>query len=142
MSEAIGLLITTSAPLPIFLAEVVVLSVDDVRPLYQNDVAHDFDHVLRVLATAEKIGLAEGADMVIVKPGLPYLDIVWRVKEAFGAPTFAYQVSGEYAMHMAASPAGWTERERAIGESVTPIKRAGAHTTLTYWATELALSLR
>ena len=70
--------------------------------------------------------IAEGADMVMVKPGMPYLDIVARVKETFGVPTFAYQVSGEYAMIMAAAQNGWLDGERAMMESLIAFKRAGA----------------
>jgi len=72
-----------------------------------------------------ELDIAEGADMVMVKPGLPYLDIVRRVKDAFGMPTFAYQVSGEYSMIMAAVQNGWLDHERAMLESLTAFKRAG-----------------
>ncbi len=78
--------------------------------------------------------IAEGADMVMVKPGLPYLDVVWRVKQAFGMPTFAYQVSGEYAMIQAAAANGWIDGERAMTESLLAFKRAGADGILTYFA--------
>ncbi len=78
----------------------------------------------------------------MVKPAGPYLDIVERVSSAVDVPVAAYQVSGEYAMVEAAAANGWIERERAIVESVTAIRRAGAQTVLTYWATELANSLR
>jgi porphobilinogen synthase len=79
--------------------------------------------------------------MVMVKPGMPYLDIVWRVKEAFRAPTFAYQVSGEYAMHMAAIQNGWLS-EAVILESLTAFKRAGADGILTYFAKRAAQLLK
>ena len=85
--------------------------------------------------------LLEGADMVMVKPGLPYLDIVRRVKDAFGAPTFAYQVSGEYAMIMAAAQNGWIEGERAMMESLMCFKRAGCDGVLTYFAPDVAEAL-
>jgi porphobilinogen synthase len=84
------------------------------------------------------LDLEEGADMVMVKPGMPYLDIVTRVKEAFGAPTFAYQVSGEYAMIMAAAQNGWLAEERVILESLLAFKRAGADGVLTYFAPRVA----
>jgi len=80
----------------------------------------------------------EGADMVMVKPGMPYLDIVRRVKDEFGVPTYAYQVSGEYAMVEAAAQRGWIDRDRAVVESLTSIHRAGADVVLTYWAAEAA----
>jgi porphobilinogen synthase len=85
--------------------------------------------------------LAEGADMVMVKPGLPYLDIVWRVKDAFKAPPFVYQVSGEYAMHMAAIQNGWLS-EAVILESLVGFKRAGADGILTYFAKQAAQQLK
>ena len=86
--------------------------------------------------------LLEGADMVMVKPGLPYLDVVRRVRERFGAPTFAYQVSGEYAMIVAAAQNGWLDRDRAVMESLIGFKRAGATGVLTYFAVEAARLLR
>jgi len=82
--------------------------------------------------------VAEGADMVMVKPGLPYLDIVRRVKEAFGLPTYAYQVSGEYAMLRGAADQGWLDCEKVILESMLCFKRAGANGVLTYAAPEIA----
>jgi len=85
--------------------------------------------------------LAEGADMIMVKPGMPYLDIVWRVKDAFRAPTFVYQVSGEYAMHMAAIQNGWLS-EAVILESLVAFKRAGADGILTYFAKQAAQQLK
>ena len=80
--------------------------------------------------------------MVMVKPGMPYLDIVRRVKETFGVPTFAYQVSGEYAMITAAAQNGWLDRSKAMLESLLSFKRAGADGVLTYFAIEAAESLR
>ena len=85
-----------------------------------------------------ELDIAEGADMIMVKPGLPYLDIVWRLKDSFRIPTFAYQVSGEYAMIHAASANGWLDLERAAIESLTAFKRAGADGILTYFAPMLA----
>ena len=82
--------------------------------------------------------IAEGADMLMVKPGLPYLDILWRVKEAFGMPTFAYQVSGEYSMIEGAARNGWIDGERAMLESLIAFKRAGADGILTYFAPRVA----
>ena len=80
------------------------------------------------------LDLAEGADMVMVKPGMPYLDVVRRVKDEFGVPTFVYQVSGEYAMHMAAAGNGWLDGDAVMLESLLAIKRAGADGILTYFA--------
>jgi porphobilinogen synthase len=107
------------------------------KKTYQMDPANS-DEALREVA----LDLAEGADMVMVKPGLPYLDIVRRVKERFGVPTFAYQVSGEYAMIAAAANNGWLDRERAMMESLVAFKRAGANGVLTYFAVEAARRLR
>jgi len=104
---------------------------------YQMDPANG-DEALREVA----LDIAEGADMVMVKPGMPYLDLVWRVKERFGVPTFAYQVSGEYAMLSAAIDKGWLDRDRAIVESLMSFKRAGASGILTYFAVEAAKLLR
>lgn len=100
---------------------------------YQMDPANG-DEALREVA----LDLAEGADSVMVKPGMPYLDIVRRVKEAFGAPTFAYQVSGEYAMLSAAAQNGWLDRNRVMLESLMSFKRAGADGVLTYFARDVA----
>jgi len=100
---------------------------------YQMDPANG-DEALREVA----LDLAEGADSVMVKPGMPYLDIVRRVKEAFGAPTFAYQVSGEYAMLTAAAQNGWLDRDRVMLESLMAFKRAGADGVLTYFARDAA----
>jgi porphobilinogen synthase len=88
------------------------------------------------------LDLEEGADMVMVKPGLPYLDIVTRVKETFAVPTFAYQVSGEYAMIEAAARNGWLDGERAMMESLMAFKRAGADGVLTYFAPRVAERLK
>ena len=78
--------------------------------------------------------ILEGADMVMVKPGMPYLDIIRRIKEEFAMPTYAYQVSGEYAMLMAAAQNGWLDEKRVILESLTSFKRAGCDGVLTYFA--------
>jgi porphobilinogen synthase len=104
---------------------------------YQMDPANG-DEALREVA----LDLAEGADMVMVKPGMPYLDIVRRVKDTFGVPTLVYQVSGEYSMITAAIERGWLDRERAIMESLLGFKRAGADAVLTYFAREAAQFLR
>ncbi|MGH6817232.1 MAG: porphobilinogen synthase [Methylovirgula sp.] len=104
---------------------------------YQMDPANG-DEALREVA----LDLQEGADMVMVKPGLPYLDIVRRVKEAFRVPTYAYQVSGEYAMLHAAALNGWLDGERAVMESLLAFKRAGADGILTYAAIDTARKLR
>jgi porphobilinogen synthase len=100
---------------------------------YQMDPANS-DEALREVA----LDLEEGADMVMVKPGLPYLDIVRRVKDKFGVPTFVYQVSGEYAMLMAAAKNGWLDERAGIMESLLCIKRAGADAILTYFAERAA----
>jgi len=100
---------------------------------YQMDPANG-DEALREVA----LDVAEGADMVMVKPGMPYLDIVRRVKDAFGMPTFAYQVSGEYSMIMAAGERGWIDTDRAILESLVAFKRAGADGVLSYFAPRAA----
>lgn len=100
---------------------------------YQMDPANG-DEALREVA----LDLEEGADMVMVKPGLPYLDIVRRVKERFGVPTFVYQVSGEYAMLQAAISNGWLDERAAILESLIACKRAGADAILSYFAPKVA----
>lgn len=100
---------------------------------YQQDPANS-DEALREVA----LDLQEGADMVMVKPGMPYLDIVQRVKTTFGVPTFVYQVSGEYAMHMAAANNGWLDEQAVAMESLLCIKRAGADGILTYFAKKAA----
>ena len=104
---------------------------------YQMDPANT-DEALREV----ELDIAEGADMVMVKPGMPYLDILQRVKEAFGMPTFAYQVSGEYAMIMAAAGNGWLEGDKAMTESLIAFKRAGADGVLTYFAMRIAEKLK
>jgi porphobilinogen synthase len=104
---------------------------------YQMDPANG-DEALREAA----FDIAEGADMIMVKPGLPYLDILWRLKEAFRLPTFAYQVSGEYAMIMAACQNGWLDPKRAIPECLLGFKRAGADGVLTYFARDVARALK
>ncbi|MEX2170134.1 MAG: porphobilinogen synthase [Pirellulales bacterium] len=104
---------------------------------YQMDPANT-DEALREVA----MDLAEGADMVMVKPGMPYLDIVQRVKESFHVPTFAYQVSGEYAMLVAATERGWLDRHKVMLESLLAFKRAGADGILTYFAVEAARLLK
>ena len=104
---------------------------------YQMDPANS-DEALREV----ELDLAEGADMVMVKPGMPYLDIIRRVKDEFGAPTFAYQVSGEYSMIMAAAQNGWLDGDKAMMESLMAFKRAGADGVLTYFAPRAAEKLR
>jgi len=104
---------------------------------YQMDSANG-DEALREVA----LDIAEGADMVMVKPGMPYLDVLRRVKDAFGMPTFAYQVSGEYSMLMGAIERGWFERDRVILESLIAFKRAGASGILTYFAKDAAKLLQ
>ncbi len=100
---------------------------------YQMDPANS-DEALREV----QLDLDEGADMVMIKPGMPYLDIVRRVKDRFGAPTYVYQVSGEYAMLMAAAKNGWLDERAVVLESLTSIKRAGADGILTYFARRAA----
>ena len=107
------------------------------KKTYQMDPANG-DEALRETA----LDLAEGADMVMVKPGLPYLDIVRRVKDAFGVPTMAYQVSGEYAMMKAAAANGWLDNDKVILEALMAFKRAGADGILTYTAVEAAELLK
>ena len=104
---------------------------------YQMDPANS-DEALREVA----LDIAEGADMVMVKPGMPYLDVCWRVKETFGMPTFAYQVSGEYAMLKAASQAGLLDAEGVMMESLLGFKRAGCDGILTYFAVDAARRLK
>ena len=103
---------------------------------YQMDPANS-DEALRLV----RRDLTEGADMVMVKPGMPYLDICRRVKDAFGAPTFAYQVSGEYAMLKAAAANGWLDGDKVMVESLMAFKRAGCDGVLTYFAPEIARRL-
>jgi porphobilinogen synthase len=104
---------------------------------YQMDPANS-DEALREVA----LDLAEGADMVMVKPGMPYLDIVRRVKDEFKVPTFAYQVSGEYAMLKAAAQNGWLDHDKVMMESMMAFKRAGADGVLTYFARDIARLLK
>ena len=106
------------------------------KKTYQMDPANT-DEAIREVA----LDIAEGADMVMVKPGMPYLDIVRRVKDEFGMPTFAYQVSGEYAMLKAAAQNGWLDGDRVMLESLLGFKRAGADGILTYFAVEAAKAL-
>ena len=103
------------------------------KETYQMDPANT-DEALREVG----LDLDEGADMVMVKPGMPYLDVVWRVKERFGAPTFVYQVSGEYAMIKAAAANGWLQERLVVMESLLAFKRAGADAVLTYFARDAA----
>ncbi|MGH3488966.1 MAG: porphobilinogen synthase, partial [Actinopolymorphaceae bacterium] len=107
------------------------------RRTYQQDPANAVE-ALREAA----LDVAEGADLLIVKPALGYLDVVRRVKDAVQVPVAAYNVSGEYSMVEAAAAQGWIERERAILEILTSIRRAGADVVLTYWAVEAARLLR
>jgi porphobilinogen synthase len=107
------------------------------KKVYQMDPANS-DEALREVA----LDIAEGADMVMVKPGMPYLDIVRRVKDEFRMPTFAYQVSGEYAMLKAAAANGWLDHDAAMMESLVAFKRAGADGVLTYFALDAARQLR
>jgi len=107
------------------------------KKVYQMDPANS-DEALREVA----MDIAEGADMVMVKPGMPYLDVVRRVKDAFRVPTFAYQVSGEYAMLKAAAQNGWLDHDAVMMESLLAFKRAGADGILTYFALDAARALR
>ncbi|WP_414168678.1 porphobilinogen synthase [Streptoverticillium reticulum] len=117
--------------------EAVGSSLQGDRKTYQQDPANARES-LREL----ELDLAEGADMVMVKPALPYLDVLQRVADSVDVPVAAYQISGEYAMIEAAAANGWIERDRAILETLTGIKRAGANMILTYWATEVAQGLK
>ncbi len=103
------------------------------KKTYQLDPANSNEGLQEVA-----LDIQEGADMVMVKPGMPYLDMVYRVKQHFGVPTFAYQVSGEYAMHMAAIQNGWLKEKECIMESLLCFKRAGADGILTYFAKQVA----
>ena len=107
------------------------------KKTYQMNPANS-DEALRLIER----DLAEGADMVMVKPGMPYLDICRRVKDTFGAPTYAYQVSGEYAMIMGASERGWIDGKKAMIESLMAFRRAGCDGVLTYFAPEAAKAIR
>jgi porphobilinogen synthase len=117
--------------------EAVQSSLSGDRSTYQQDPANGRE-ALREVAQ----DLAEGADLVMVKPAMSYLDVVARVADSVNVPVAAYQISGEYAMIEGAAANGWIDRERAILESVTSIRRAGASIVLTYWAAELAATLR
>jgi porphobilinogen synthase len=117
--------------------EAVESSLQGDRRQYQQDPPN-----LREALREVDLDVAEGADIVMVKPALPYLDVIAAVRERVNIPVAAYQVSGEYAMVEAAAQNGWIDRERVILESLTSIKRAGAQITLTYWATEAARLLR
>ena len=107
------------------------------KKVYQMDPGNS-DEALREVA----LDIAEGADMVMVKPGMPYLDIVRRVKDEFKVPTFAYQVSGEYAMLKAAAQNGWLDHDAVMMESLLAFKRAGADGILTYFAMDAARLLQ
>jgi porphobilinogen synthase len=107
------------------------------RRAYQMDAAN----AREALREAE-LDVAEGADILMVKPGLPYLDLVWRIKERFGLPTAVYNVSGEYAMLKAAAANGWLDEKACVLEQMTAFKRAGADIIITYWARECAEWLR
>jgi len=113
--------------------EAVNSSLSGDRKSYQQDAGRTVDEALVEVA----MDVAEGADMVMVKPALPYLDVLRAVADASPVPVAAYQISGEYAMVEAAAANGWLDRERAIAETLTSIKRAGASMILTYWATEV-----
>ena len=107
------------------------------RQTYQMDPANANEALREVTLDIE-----EGADLIIVKPGLPYLDILWRVKERFGLPTAVYNISGEYSMLKAAAANGWIEEKRAVLELMTGFRRAGADMIITYWAKDLASWLK
>jgi porphobilinogen synthase len=104
---------------------------------YQMDPANSNEALHEVA-----LDISEGADMVMIKPGLPYLDIIRRVKDEFAVPTYAYQVSGEYAMLQAAIQNGWLDADKVILESLLAFKRAGADGILTYFALDAAQKLR
>jgi porphobilinogen synthase len=111
----------------------------DSAPQFGDRRSHQMDPANAGEALREvEQDIAEGADVVMVKPAMPYLDIIWRVKERFGYPTAAYQVSGEYAMIKAAAANGWIEEERAMMESLMSIRRAGADMIITYFARDAA----
>jgi porphobilinogen synthase len=107
------------------------------RRAYQMDPANALEALREVALDVE-----EGAELLIVKPGLPYLDILWRIKERFELPTAVYNVSGEYAMVKAAARSGWIEEKRAVLEMMTGFRRAGADMIITYWAKDLAVWLK
>jgi porphobilinogen synthase len=118
--------------------EAVNSSLKGDRKTYQQDGGRAVSEALAEVA----LDVAEGADLVMVKPALPYLDVLRAVADASPVPVAAYQISGEYAMLEAAADRGWIDRDRAIGETLTSIKRAGASVILTYWAAEVAGALR
>jgi porphobilinogen synthase len=107
------------------------------RRTYQMDPANALEALREVALDVE-----EGADLIIVKPGMPYLDILWRVKERFELPTAVYNVSGEYAMVKAAAKMGWLDEKRVVTEMMTGFRRAGADMIITYWAKDLAVWLK
>ena len=107
------------------------------RRTYQMDPANGLEALREVALDVE-----EGAELLIIKPGLSYLDILWRVKERFELPTAVYNVSGEYAMVKAAAKMGWIDEKRAVMEMMLGFRRAGADMIITYWAKDLALWLR
>jgi porphobilinogen synthase len=107
------------------------------RRTYQQDPANGREALREV-----RLDVAEGADIVMVKPAMSYLDVLARVRDLVDVPVAAYQVSGEYAMVEAAAAHGWIDRERVIAETLTSLRRAGADIVLTYWAAEVARSLR
>lgn len=117
--------------------EAVESALEGDRRTYQQDPANALEGVREAL-----LDIAEGADIVMVKPGLPYLDVLQRVRESVDVPVAAYNISGEYSMLEAAAANGWIDREPAILETLTAFKRAGADVILTYWATEAAGWLR
>jgi porphobilinogen synthase len=118
--------------------EAVDSSLTGDRLTYQQDPARGYADALAEVA----LDVHEGADLIMVKPGLPYLDVLVKVAETCPVPVAAYQVSGEYAMVEAAAERGWLDRDRVIGETLLSIRRAGASMILTYWAHEAALLLR
>ena len=99
------------------------------------------DDLTRLSVREVELDVAEGADIVMVKPALTYLDVIWRVKERFGLPTAAYHVSGEYSMLKAAARNGWIDEPRAMMETLTAIHRAGADIIITYYARDAAREL-
>jgi porphobilinogen synthase len=108
------------------------------RKSYQQDASR----AVREALVEVQLDVTEGADLVMVKPALPYLDVLRAVADTAPVPVAAYQISGEYAMVEAAAERGWLDRDRAIDETLTSIKRAGASVVLTYWAAEVAGRLR
>jgi porphobilinogen synthase len=115
----------------------------DSAPQFGDRRSHQMDPANAEEALREvELDIDEGADIVMVKPAMPYLDILWRVKERFAYPTAAYQVSGEYAMIKAAARNGWIDEERAMMESLISIRRAGADMIITYFARDAAKLLR